>query len=355
MAVYLTPDKTYNACGVTVKQRIIPFGTKATKDIYEGGKLVIAKGQQFKADRYLRTNDHFPTYITIHNTDDIKVSADTTKSEQYSRATYPNCNMGTCRIHYYVCEQEAWQNLKDNEIGWHVSYSKCWTANDCSISIEIIGNYAKAEDNGARLTAYLLHKYNLPIGAVRTHNSWSGKNCPCWILPHWNEFLNTVKGYLKELQNNDKQDNKTDNTHSKDVQYIMQACSKAAIRTAPSKQGGIIERVKKYSFYPVDEIIKSGNDIWLHHKDTHTYSMYEDEGYLFKRVGTYKEYRTTVRVNVRETPSIHGVKITVLSRNTPVLIFDGETTEADGYVWQKVLINNKAYYIAKQYLAEVKG
>lgn len=353
MAAYLTPDKIYNACGVTVKQRIIPFGTKSTKDIYENGKLVIAKGQQFKADRYLRTTDHLPSYITIHNTDDIKVPADTTKSEQYSRATYPNCNMGTCRIHYYVCEKEAWQNLKDNEIGWHVSYSKCWTANDCSVSIEIIGNNAKAEDNGARLTAYLLNKYNLTIGAVRTHKSWSGKNCPCWILPHWDEFLDTVKKYLKEIQNTEKDENKTDSTVSKDVQYIMQACSKAAIRTAPTKQSGVVERVKKYDFYPVDEIIKDGKDIWLHHKDTHTYSMYEDEGYLFKRVGTYKECKTTAKVNVRETPSIFGTKITVLLRNAPVLIFDGEITEADGYTWQKVLVGSKAYYIAKNYIEEV--
>lgn len=143
------------------------------------------------------------------------------------------------------------------------------------------------------------------------------------------------------------------NIKSQAVKYIMQSCSKAAIRTAPTKQSGIIERVKKYNFYPVDEIIKDGKDIWLHHKDAHTYSMYEDEGYLFKRVGTYKECKTTAKVNVRETPSIFGTKITVLLRNAPVLIFDGETTEADGYTWQKVLVDNKAYYIAKNYIEEV--
>ena len=190
---FLTANAVYTACGVTVKQRIIPFGKKASKNILVAGKLAIKKGANFKADKYFLGSK--PTSVTIHNTESIKPAAGTTKSEQYSRSMYPNENLGDVRVHYFVDEVEAWQNLLDSEQGWHAGSS----ANALSLSIEIIGNSAKAEDNGARLAAFLLHKHGLGIDKLTTHKAWTGKNCPAYILPHWDSFVTKVKTYLDSL------------------------------------------------------------------------------------------------------------------------------------------------------------
>lgn len=344
---FLVPDKIYTANGVTVKQRIIPFGVKCSKDIYEGGKISLHKGDKFKADRYLLTDNHIPEYITVHNTDDIREATGTTKSEQYSRATYPNQNMGTCRIHYYVCPVEIWQNLLDTEIGWHVSYSKNPIANNKSISIEIIGNYEKSEDNGARLVAYLLKKYNLPIDRVRTHNSWSGKNCPCWILPHWDKFIEKVKFYL----NGGQKPVQPVTPKITPINNIMKSLGTAAIRTAPSKSGDIKGRVTKGGYYAFDEMITLPNgEVWLRHFGTKLCSMLIDGQTLFSTTTTYSIKYTTNTLNVRSKPSLSGDKMTVLKQGEKVFVFDGYSTKQDGYTWVKILVGDKVGYVASKYL-----
>mgnify|MGYP000541459044 CR=1 FL=1 len=52
--------------------------------------------------------------MTIHNTNDLKnVEED---AEQYTRATWPNGNMNDARVHYYVDDINAWQNLREDEV-----------------------------------------------------------------------------------------------------------------------------------------------------------------------------------------------------------------------------------------------
>ncbi|HRR77837.1 MAG TPA: hypothetical protein P5191_13660, partial [Ruminococcus sp.] len=48
--------------------------------------------------------------VTIHNTDWIKTASGTTPAEQYTRATV-NGNMNDVRVHFYVDDVCAWQNL----------------------------------------------------------------------------------------------------------------------------------------------------------------------------------------------------------------------------------------------------
>lgn len=130
--------------------------------------------------------------ITVHNTDKISVSG-TTMSEQYTRATY-NGNMGDVRVHFYVDETEAWQNLPLELAGWHAA-DGAGDGNMKTIAIECImdgsgsNTSKKAEDNCARLVAYLLDKYKLSDSAIYSHNHWySKKYCPAYILPHWDSF-----------------------------------------------------------------------------------------------------------------------------------------------------------------------
>ena len=221
----LKPDKTttikFKSSTLTIKEKIIPSTARSTKDIAEWCK----KGQPMKPNRPL-ASDGRARGIVVHNTPAIKVK-NTTMAEQYTRATWPNCNMGGVVVHFYASPQEAWQNLELTEQGWHAtdgsartrghvdaSYSTLGGNLDC-LAVEIPGK--ESEDTGAKLVAYLLYKTGLTIKDVYTHNYFissavygmyptdgyienSYKNCPIYILDHWEAFLKKVEGYLSELR-----------------------------------------------------------------------------------------------------------------------------------------------------------
>lgn len=160
--------------------------------------------------------------VTVHNTDWINVASATTPAEQYTRATV-NGNMNDVRVHYYVDDKCAWQNLPLDLAGWHAADgqgngNRKTIAIECIMSNRGIASDKNSEDNCARLTAYLLHKYGLGIDRLYTHTHWlnvkagkkgsvdklntmknSYKNCPAYILPHWSTFKAKVKTYLDAL------------------------------------------------------------------------------------------------------------------------------------------------------------
>lgn len=204
----LTPDATRTEYGLVINQKIIPWGAKWPKD---SGKY--KKGNKYKADKRLSGGTGKVAGVTIHNTTDLEnVEED---AEQYTRATWPNANMNDARVHYYVDDINAWQNLEDTEVGWHAGDGSNGPGNGTTISIEIImdGSGSKedlgAEENGALLAAILLKKYGLTIEQLYTHNHWMGhpdkivqgarKNCPLYILPHWEQFKAKVAAKLAEI------------------------------------------------------------------------------------------------------------------------------------------------------------
>ena len=143
----LTPDATRTEYGLVINQKIIPWGAVWPKD---SGKYT--KGQKYKADRRLSGGTGKVAGVTIHNTADLpNVEED---AEQYTRATWPNANMNDARVHYYVDDINAWQNLEDTEVGWHAGDGS-GSGNGTTIAIEIImdGSGSKedlgAEENGA--------------------------------------------------------------------------------------------------------------------------------------------------------------------------------------------------------------
>lgn len=162
--------------------------------------------------------------VTIHNTSWISVANGTTPAEQYTRATY-NGNMKDVRVHYYVDNICAWQNLPLTLSGWHAADGS-GDGNRRTIAIECIMSSAyndtdkKSENNCARLAAALLKKYGLGIDQLYTHTHWlnvrdgktgtndylntaknSYKMCPAYILPHWESFKRLVQGYLGAAEN----------------------------------------------------------------------------------------------------------------------------------------------------------
>ena len=189
--------------------------------------------------------------VTVHNTDWINTASNTTPAEQYTRSTV-NGNMKSVRVHYYVDNVCAWQNLPLTLSGWHAA-DDTGNGNMKTIAIECIMSSAyndkdkKSEDNCARLAAFLLHKYNLNINHLYTHTHWLNvrdgkkgtvdqlnvmnhpyKMCPAYILPHWQTFKNKVQKYLSALSGtktesiNNTNNNSTNNINSSGTLYRVQ-------------------------------------------------------------------------------------------------------------------------------------
>ena len=198
----LRPDSTSTLGGVTVKEYLLTKHNPNRIDMPSAsmaGKII---------------------GVTVHNTDWISVASGTTPAEQYTRATV-NGNMNDVRVHYYVDNTCAWQNLPPTLSGWHAADGS-GNGNRKTIAIECImsGTYnstdKKSEDNCARLAAALLKQYGLGISHLYTHTHWlnvrdgkSGtvdqlntmynryKMCPLYILPHWSAFKAKVQSYMK--------------------------------------------------------------------------------------------------------------------------------------------------------------
>lgn len=187
LTVFVEDRIKCNGC-LQIHEKIIPFGT-----VWERTWGVYQKGDLYKSDNYMPEGIKG---ITIHNTDYISDSV--INSRQYALSTWLQ-NMGDARVHYYICKDQCWQLLEDNEVGWHAGTGGWGAGNIDTISIEIImknEDDIKAMHRGAYLTAYLLKKYNLPVSAIYTHKHWNGKQCPIFLLPQWEHFITVVERYL---------------------------------------------------------------------------------------------------------------------------------------------------------------
>ena len=239
----LTPDAVYQMLGVTVNEKIIPDGSRwadAAKAVNAG----FYANALYKAEKLLCGTGRAQS-VTIHNTGDLANVYD--DGEQYTRATWPNQNMGSSRVHFFVDDVCAWQDLKAGtgmtaadpegsaEVSWHAGDGAiAGGGNMTSLSIEIImgdtaEHDAKARDNGARVAAWLLWKHGLTVDKLVTHTYWvnrlagktfadvdtqctnpiyGGKWCPTYIFgssdaavakKNWLAFKALVKGYLDTL------------------------------------------------------------------------------------------------------------------------------------------------------------
>lgn len=203
----LIPDKTRTEHGLRIHEKIIPDSAVSKKYLASWCQT----GWKMKPCRKLAGGR--VQGITVHNTPDLMNVYD--DAEQYTRATWPNCNMGGVVVHYYVDDTGAWQNLREEEQGWHATDGS-GPGNTTTLAVEIIMDDSGSkedkgsEENGALLCAVLLHRHGLGIDKLYTHNHWMGqadkivagarKNCPLYILPHWAAFKAKVQSYLTAIQ-----------------------------------------------------------------------------------------------------------------------------------------------------------
>lgn len=200
---FLQADHVRMENGVQVKEKLIPWDSRWSKCA-----AGFVTGEKFKADLLLSDGTGRVQGVTIHNTGRITVPEGTTMAEQYTRATWPNQNMNSVRVHYYVDSTGAWQNLREDEVGWHAGDGSYGRGNNTTLAIEIIMDGSgdafdrASEDNGARLAAALLHRHGLGTDALLTHWELSpvGKYCPQYLLPRWDGFRERVQRYLEALR-----------------------------------------------------------------------------------------------------------------------------------------------------------
>lgn len=164
------PEEVY---GVKVHTKLIESGTEARS----------GKKRKIK-------------YIVIHETDNTAQGADAKNHAEYLSKN----NITSTSWHYTVDEKEIYHHIPDDEVAHHAATEK---GNLYGIGIELCvnqdGNFEKTFENGAKLVAYLLKEYNLGINDIKTHNDFSGKDCPHNILKdnRMDEFKKKVKSYIE--------------------------------------------------------------------------------------------------------------------------------------------------------------
>lgn len=156
---------------------------------YQGLRVaIIPTGRK----RRPQINMHSKT-ITIHNT-----GCEGVKADNFKRSCHDPSQDKEVSYHFVIDETEVIQLLPISEVGWHCGNRE---GNYSSIGIEICERDG-AEENAIRFIVALCKQLGMTETYLRTHKSWSGKECPRLILPHWNNFLENVRLGLKDTQNN---------------------------------------------------------------------------------------------------------------------------------------------------------
>lgn len=165
-----------------------------------------------------QTYDMTPEYLTIHNT--------ANDASAIAEISYMNGNTNWVSYHIAVDDEQAVHAIPFNKAAWHCGDGADGTGNRKSIGVEIChsltpGNprYPKAEENGAKMAAIVLHQMGWGIDRMRKHQDWSGKYCPHRILDNgdWENFKQKVQQYLNQLKHGTTQEKKKEN----EVKYMI--------------------------------------------------------------------------------------------------------------------------------------
>ena len=114
----LTANATYTLNGVIIREKIIPDSAVWKNDEKAKNAGFSGAGYKYKANLKLSRGSGKVKGVTVHNTGRGRYVGKYSDSgtggvaEVYTRATYPNENMNSARVHFYVDEYGAWQNLK---------------------------------------------------------------------------------------------------------------------------------------------------------------------------------------------------------------------------------------------------
>lgn len=139
-----------------------------------------------------------PRFITMHNTENPSADA-----MQHARAL--NNGALHCNWHYTVDPYVAMQHIPLNETGRHAD--RGGPGDLYSIGIEMCEkrgqSIVKTFDRAAKLAAYNMYAYDIPLRNVVPHYYWTGKRCPHLLLDNgkpgfkWSWFISRVDYYFR--------------------------------------------------------------------------------------------------------------------------------------------------------------
>ena len=171
---YLEPVETAQRVtdnGITIRRNIIPAGRRNRP----GGK-------------------NPDTYITIHETGNTSDGADAEAHGKYLTSSAGEASLTSW--HYTVDDHAIVQHLPDNETAYHAGDGTGGPGNATSIGVEICvnqdGDFEAAKANAAALVRLLMAEHSIPLGNIKQHHDWNGKNCPATIRAAsgaWEAFL----------------------------------------------------------------------------------------------------------------------------------------------------------------------
>ena len=180
---YLEPVETAQRVtdnGITIQQDIIPAGRRNRP----GG----------------RNPD---VYITIHETGNTDAGADAEAHGKYLTGSAGEASLTSW--HYTVDDHAIVQHLPDNETAYHAGDGAGGPGNAQSIGVEICvnadGDFGAAKANAAALVRLLMAEHGIPLGNIKQHHDWNGKNCPATIRATpgaWEAFLALCGGESEE-------------------------------------------------------------------------------------------------------------------------------------------------------------
>lgn len=135
-------------------------------------------------------------YITIHNTANTSQGADAMRHRDYFERAQ-------AVAHWIVDDHIALLIVPEAEIAWHAGNRE---GNAQSFGIEVCenadANPQQIYANAVALAAFRLNAYDFGVERLRTHRSWSGKNCPRVLLPKWAQFVADVAATANALKAN---------------------------------------------------------------------------------------------------------------------------------------------------------
>lgn len=136
-------------------------------------------------------------YIVVHQTGNTTRGA----GAQAHANLQSRLNPRQASWHFSVDDKEIIQSFEEDYHCWHAGVGPALGNYDTlgiEACINIDSDYIKTLLLTAKLVAYLMKKYDIPLENVTQHNKWDGKNCPAQIRAgkdgvNWNRFLNMVK------------------------------------------------------------------------------------------------------------------------------------------------------------------
>lgn len=109
---------------------------------------------------------------------------------------------------------------------------------------------------------------------------------------------------------------------------------------------------KNGSVYPADGVLKTQSLSGFKSRRGYQGCIYITDYKTAKTQPGASGTQTVTACNLNYRKSPDGEIAGTLPKGTPVKFADNTTTTAGGYVWRKILVNNKVFYAAQKYLTK---